>query len=483
MDNELNSRNSTLFNDGVLKQYSSHDKYKDHLIEQYKLYLESADHNSERRHTANSFFLTINTALIAFVSYVSLESNSDTSDKLYWVVALAGVALSYMWYRLIHSYRDLNSAKFKIIHEIEKALPLSPFDAEWEVVGRGDDPKRYLPFTRVEIKIPLVFLFLHLIVLLLSIGAAFPFSTSDNKTSYSIGLGPWIGFGPLYLAEEKGYFDEAGLDIDLIVLTGLAERNSALKSGKIDGLAAPVDYFVLSAGNNLETTIVMAIDESVGGDGVVAKKDIQRIEDLRGKRVAFQRGLPSEFFIRALLQKKGIPLNQIQSLDMETAQAGAAFLSGKIDAAVVWEPWLTKAKEGGEGHVLASTRDYRNLIVDVLAFNKSVIANNPEDVQKIVLAIFKAINFWKNNPDVANKIMAPHFQIDANKYAAILSGVQFTDSERNRAYFGSRLQKGPIFNVAETASKIWEEAGVIKAPVKPNSIIVTDFATMQESSQ
>src|SRR5437016_7998227 len=125
-----------------------------------------------------------------------------------------------------------------------------------------------------------------------------PSESKISAPAYRIGLGPWVGFGPFYLAKEKGFFDEQGVKVELIVLTGLAERNSALKSGRIDGLAAPVDYFVLSAGNNLETSIVMAVDESSGGDGIVANKSIQKIEDLRGKRVAFQRGLPSEFFIR-----------------------------------------------------------------------------------------------------------------------------------------------------------------------------------------
>jgi NitT/TauT family transport system substrate-binding protein len=68
------------------------------------------------------------------------------------------------------------------------------------------------------------------------------------------GLGPWVGYGPLYLARDKGFFKEAGVQVDLIVLTGLAERNSALRSGKLDGLAAPVDYFGLSAANGVPTT-------------------------------------------------------------------------------------------------------------------------------------------------------------------------------------------------------------------------------------
>ena len=72
-------------------------------------------------------------------------------------VAVAGLTLCYFWYRIIRSYRDLNSAKFKVIHEIEKRLPLRPYDAEWDAVGRGKDSKLYLPFTRVEIAIPCVF--------------------------------------------------------------------------------------------------------------------------------------------------------------------------------------------------------------------------------------------------------------------------------------------------------------------------------------
>lgn len=300
-------------------------------------------------------------------------------------------------------------------------------------------------------------------------------SDGPQQHSYRIGLGPWVGFGPLYLAQEKGFFRDAGINVELIVLTGIAERNSALKSGRIDALAAPVDYFVLSAGNHLETTIVMAIDESVGGDGIVARKDITKITDLRGKKVAFQRGLPSEFFLRALLQRDGVKLDELISTDMETAQAGAAFIAGNVDAAVVWEPWLSKAQEAGSGHVLASTKDFPNLIVDCLAFTKENVARSPDDVQKIVNAIYKAIDFWKENPDEANKIMAPHFQLDPAKYALILSGAKFTDQARNQSYFGTEQNPGVIFGVAQTASNIWLSAGVVKTSVTPKAIIATQF--------
>jgi len=139
------------------------DKLADHRMEQYKLYLEMADRISSRRQTANSYFLTLNTVLLSLVSYLSLGTEQK---KWYWLVAIAGIVLSYMWYRLIRSYKNLNSAKFKVIHEIEAKLPMAPYDAEWEAIGRGKAPELYLPFTHVEIYVPWVFITLHAAVVL-----------------------------------------------------------------------------------------------------------------------------------------------------------------------------------------------------------------------------------------------------------------------------------------------------------------------------
>ncbi|TKB59681.1 MAG: hypothetical protein E8D49_07570 [Nitrospira sp.] len=306
-------------------------------------------------------------------------------------------------------------------------------------------------------------------------GALLGCEAKPETPIYRIGVGPWIGFGPFYLAEEMGFFKEAGVKVQTIVLTGLAERNSALKSGQLDGLAAPVDYFVLSAGNHLEMTIVVAIDESVGGDGIVARPEIKNFGDLKGKQVAFQRGLPSEFFLRVMLSHNGMKFEDLDAVDMETAQAGASFIANKLDAAVLWEPWLSKSIERAKGNLLASTREHPNLIVDVLAFTNSTVSRSPQDVQAIVTGLLKAIEYWKLHPDQANAIMAPHFQIDPKKYSEILTGLKFCDLARNREYFGLNGTVGPIFHVAEQASSIWLTARTINSPVVPISIITTDF--------
>lgn len=140
-------------------------KYHDHLLEQYKKYLDMADKISDRRSAANTFFLTINTGLISAFGLTKLLSDRNLRF-LFVTGGLAAILLSYSWYRLIRAYRDLSTAKFKVIHEIETLLPIRPFDAEWEAVGRGKDKKLYWPFTHIEQSVPWIFIALYVLVIL-----------------------------------------------------------------------------------------------------------------------------------------------------------------------------------------------------------------------------------------------------------------------------------------------------------------------------
>ena len=147
--------------------------YKDHLLNQYKIYVEATERISDRRQKANSFFLTINTILVGFTSYIHI-GRKDVIE-FYYLIGIAGMVLCYTWYRLILSYKGLNSGKFKVIQEIEKQLPLSIFYAEWERLGKGKDPKHYRTFTSIEARIPFVFFLLHLLVFIQNLPWAFVF--------------------------------------------------------------------------------------------------------------------------------------------------------------------------------------------------------------------------------------------------------------------------------------------------------------------
>lgn len=143
---------------------------RNQIMEIYKVYLHMADRISDRRQSANSYFLTINTVIVGLVSYMSFGAGTINNSHLFYsFISVAGMVICYSWYRLIRSYKDMNSGKFKIVHEIEKLLPLSPFDDEWEILGRGKDKNKYLPFTKIEMRIPWIFFTLHAVVLFLSV--------------------------------------------------------------------------------------------------------------------------------------------------------------------------------------------------------------------------------------------------------------------------------------------------------------------------
>lgn len=101
--------------------------FQDHLLEQYKLYVESAQRISERRLHSGNFFLAINSSLVAIFG-IALSS----FGKHRWNVAIpiTGILVSFVWLRIVKSYKDLNTAKFKVIHEFETHLPAALFNYE-----------------------------------------------------------------------------------------------------------------------------------------------------------------------------------------------------------------------------------------------------------------------------------------------------------------------------------------------------------------
>lgn len=105
---------------------------KEMIVEQYKLYVEMADKISQQRTLTNSFYITINTALLAFVGL-----KGDAMDVFLYVVAGAGIVLSILWFFNVRSYRQLNSGKFQIIHQMEEVMPFKAYKTEWDTLGKG----------------------------------------------------------------------------------------------------------------------------------------------------------------------------------------------------------------------------------------------------------------------------------------------------------------------------------------------------------
>ena len=130
-------------------------KEQEHILEQYKIYLESAEKNSDRRTNVNTFYLTLTTSISGVIGYV--RTNEFESDS-YLVIGLSisAILICIYWVELLQNYKKLNSVKFKVIHEIEKMLPLNLFNFEWENLGRGNDKDLYKKMSNVEKGIPFI---------------------------------------------------------------------------------------------------------------------------------------------------------------------------------------------------------------------------------------------------------------------------------------------------------------------------------------
>jgi hypothetical protein len=131
---------------------------RDVALEQYKLYVELTDRVSQRRALANTFFLTLNTAIMTAIGVFWNEQAGEVSDQwlIFPLVALLTQCLT--WYWTIRSYRQLNRVKWAVVGALESRLPASPWwRAEWAALDKGQNPARYWPLTHIEQTVPLVF--------------------------------------------------------------------------------------------------------------------------------------------------------------------------------------------------------------------------------------------------------------------------------------------------------------------------------------
>lgn len=284
----------------------------------------------------------------------------------------------------------------------------------------------------------------------------------------------WVGYGPLFLAREKGFFKEENVDVDLINMEVPKEGFFALAAGRLDGVVSTIDTMVLYLKTGKEYQYVLALDDSAGGDGIVARKEITSLKDLKGKKVAFDEGSVSQFFLNVLLKEAGLAQKDIEAVNMSAGDSGAAFVAGKVDAAVTWEPWLTKGKSAPHGHLLVDSSKTPGLITDVLIFRRDVIEKRGREVQGVVNAWNKAVAYWEKNPKESNEIMAKAvggWLKDPKVFEETLGGVKFFNREANRRFFGTPAQPGPISRTVQNSLDIWGGFGKLQVKVPAKELI------------
>lgn len=301
--------------------------------------------------------------------------------------------------------------------------------------------------------------------------------TAVSAGEIKLGMTTWVGYGELFLARDLGYFKEMGLDIGLEIIEEGSLTMAGVASGELQGTAATIDEIMKYRSPDLCFKAVYALDDSHGGDGILAGTDVASFADLKGKDVGLNEGSVSQFWFSILLKQNGMTEADVNVVNMTADDAAAAFMAGQIPVAVTWEPHLTLAKEQKVGKVLVSSDETPGLIVDVVALRCDVIENQPDDVKALVAGLQKAHEYLLANQDKAYEIMAKGvggWLSDPKDFAASAAGVQFYGKERNAEFFKGGAD-GEAGKLVALGGEIWGGLGKLQMDVKYDDLVDTSF--------
>lgn len=144
----------------VNKKNLTNDIDKNILLEQYKTYVESADKISDRRINVNTFFITLNSALITVMTVFF------SNTYLLLLLAFLGIIFSILWFLNLKNYKQINSCKFDIIQQIEKYLPINLYKTEWNILTKTKSNKKYIPVSKLEMLLPFIFILIFTAIII-----------------------------------------------------------------------------------------------------------------------------------------------------------------------------------------------------------------------------------------------------------------------------------------------------------------------------
>lgn len=286
--------------------------------------------------------------------------------------------------------------------------------------------------------------------------------SAEEAKDVTMAFCTWTGYSPMFIAQEQGYFEEAGINMDIQVIEDESTYAALITTGNVLFLATAQDPNIKMYANGADSRFVLTMDASNGADGLVATGDIESLDDLAGKKLALDKSASSYyFFLTALEQGSSLTEDDIDVIDMgDTTEAGLAFMSGTVDAAIMWEPELSEALETVEGaHALVTSADYPDTILDSLVVNTKYAEENPEVVDAVAQAWYKAVDFMNESPEEAYEMMASGFEeVSAEDVASDVEGLIFYGEEENAA-LNDENSEASIYSISQKMADFWMEKG------------------------
>lgn len=282
------------------------------------------------------------------------------------------------------------------------------------------------------------------------------------------------GAGIMVLAEEKGYFKNEGLRVEMIKFLSGPPEIQALTSGDIDiGYLGPGAHFYAANGQ----CKVLAIDSLNLGDALIAHKNrgILKVKDLQGKRVGVPKGTSGEMILNLALDKAQIGLEQVNIQYMDVAGAVAAFVAGKIDAVSLWTPYITEIKKRVGADELIILADNNSFSPDYVFLQSWVasdrfLKDHPDLAVKFMRAWIKANDYRLFHMDETVQLTSKFTQIPEDSLRVMVEQTQWFDSKTIKKYFDD----GTAAKWYENQEKMFVKIGKQKKVINPSRFLAPE---------
>jgi NitT/TauT family transport system substrate-binding protein len=287
-----------------------------------------------------------------------------------------------------------------------------------------------------------------------------------SGTTINMGIEPWIGYGPWYVAQAQGCFKQQGLNVKIVNFGTDAQREAAFVGGKTDVSNMPTHTALLFEQKGVDAKAILAEDESLTADAVLAKPPITSIKQLKGKKVAYEQGTTSDILIHYALAANHMSESDVQVVPVNASDAGPALIAGRVDAAVTYEPYVTTAMKQGAKRIFAAAAD-PGLVSDVLVAHSSLIQDNPGALVALAKCWGKAIDYYNANTTKAQAIIAKGVGAKPSDLATSFKGVKLYSLSDNV----TQLTTGPFVNkVMPDVEKAALAAKFLPSKVDPKAL-------------
>lgn len=275
---------------------------------------------------------------------------------------------------------------------------------------------------------------------------------SEEKRPIRIGIDVFPGWAHAFIAREKGFFKDNGVDVELVFSEDYRVIKEQFGDNELDGAFMVYADAVYANNQGLDVKVVYISDISITGDVIVGRPGLSGLEDLKGKTVGVE-GVNtfSHIFVLAVLEKAGLGEMDFFVKNIDAQDVADAIDKGLIDAGHTYGPGKARAKEKGFSF-LAYAGDVEGLVTDILVFREKIIRERPEEIKAIVKSLFEAKRFQETDREEAVKIIAKIISDTPGSVAIGIDAVRYYDEEENIHMMCKEEEEksGEVFSLIES---------------------------------